>query len=141
MPVHECRGKARCSASIAARSALSTIPLTMGMWVVSLTGPATLGRRAHMRRAALLATVLLFGCPKPPAYPECRDDGDCKDHAQVCINGSCRDCRDDAQCAQKPGTVCRDNACVQKAQCQSSGDCPQGQKCAQNKCVPECTPE
>jgi peptidoglycan-associated lipoprotein len=94
-----------------------------------------------MRRAALLATVLLFGCPKPPAYPECRDDGDCKDHAQVCINGSCRDCRDDAQCAQKPGTVCRDNACVQKAQCQSSGDCPQGQKCAQNKCVPECTPE
>jgi peptidoglycan-associated lipoprotein len=94
-----------------------------------------------MRKLALVAALVLFGCPKPPAYPECRDDGDCKDHAQVCVSGTCRECRDDAQCAQKPGTVCRDNACVQEAQCRANSDCPQGQKCAQNKCVPECTPE
>jgi peptidoglycan-associated lipoprotein len=92
-----------------------------------------------MRRLAPLALVLLFGCPKPPAYPECRNDDDCSGHAEVCINGVCRECRDDAQCAKKPGTVCVSNACQPKAQCQQDQDCPQGQKCAQNKCVPECT--
>jgi peptidoglycan-associated lipoprotein len=92
-----------------------------------------------MRRLAPLALVLLFGCPKPPAYPECRNDDDCGGHAEVCINGVCRECRDDAQCAKKPGTACVSNACQPKAQCQQDQDCPQGQKCAQNKCVPECT--
>ena len=92
-----------------------------------------------MRRLAPLALVLLFGCPKPPAYPECRNDDDCSGRAEVCINGVCRECRDDAQCAKKPGTVCVSNACQPKAQCQQNEDCPQGQKCAQNKCVPECT--
>ena len=93
----------------------------------------------HMRRLAPLALVLLFGCPKPPAYPECRNDGDCSGHAEVCVDGVCRECRDDAQCAKKPGTVCVSNACQPKAQCQQNQDCPQGQKCAQNKCVAECT--
>ena len=92
-----------------------------------------------MRRLAPFALLLLLGCPKPPPYPECRNDDDCKDHAQVCINNVCRECREDAQCAQKPGTVCRDNACQPKQQCQQNKDCPAGQKCAQNKCVPECT--
>ena len=92
-----------------------------------------------MRRLAPFAFLLLIGCPKPPAYPECRNDDDCKDRAQVCVNNVCRECRDDAQCAQKPGTVCRDNACQPKLQCQENKDCPAGQKCAQNKCVPECT--
>jgi peptidoglycan-associated lipoprotein len=92
-----------------------------------------------MRHFAPLALLLLLGCPKPPPYPECRDDGDCKDHAQVCIGGTCKECRDDAQCAQKPGTVCKDNACEPKPQCTTNADCPQGQKCAQDKCVPECS--
>ncbi|HEX9603413.1 MAG TPA: peptidoglycan-associated lipoprotein Pal [Myxococcales bacterium] len=92
-----------------------------------------------MRRLAPLALALLFGCPKPPAYPECRNDDDCSGRAEVCINGVCRECRDDAQCAKKPGTACVNNACQPKAQCQQNQDCPQAQKCAQNKCVPECT--
>jgi peptidoglycan-associated lipoprotein len=92
-----------------------------------------------MRKLAPLALVLLFGCPKPPAYPECRNDDDCSGHVEVCINNVCRECRDDAQCAKKPGTVCVNNACQAKAQCQQNRDCPEGQKCAQNKCVAECT--
>jgi len=92
-----------------------------------------------MRRLVPLALVLLFGCPKPPPYPECRNDDDCSGHTEVCINSVCRECRDDAQCAKKPGTVCVSNACQPKAQCQQNQDCPQGQKCAQNQCVAECT--
>src|SRR5712691_3191452 len=94
-----------------------------------------------MRRLAPFAFLLLLGCPTKPNYPECRNDEDCKEQVQVCISGFCKECRDDAQCAKKPGTVCRDNACVPKAQCQKTSDCPAGQKCAQNKCVPECTEE
>jgi peptidoglycan-associated lipoprotein len=92
-----------------------------------------------MRRLAPLALVLLFGCPKPPAYPECRNDDDCSGRGEVCINNVCRECRDDAQCAKKPGTACVSNACQPKAQCQQNQDCGQGQKCAQGKCVAECT--
>ena len=95
-----------------------------------------------MRRIVLLCGVaLLLGCPgKPPPYPECKNDGDCKDHAQVCIGGTCKECRDDSQCSQKPGTTCQDNICVAKAQCQSSRDCGEGQKCsADKKCVAECS--
>jgi len=92
-----------------------------------------------MRRLAPLALVLVFGCPKPPPYPECRDDGDCSGHGEVCIGNVCRQCRDDAQCASKPGTTCVNNACQPKAQCQRNQDCAQGQKCAQGKCVAECS--
>jgi peptidoglycan-associated lipoprotein len=95
-----------------------------------------------MRRIVLLCGVaLLLGCPpKPLAYPECKNDGDCKDHAQVCIGGTCKECRDDSQCSQKPGTACQDNICVAKAQCQSNRDCGEGQKCsADKKCVAECS--
>jgi len=96
-----------------------------------------------MRRIAILIGFALFlGCrgEKPPAYPECRNDGDCQGHAQVCIGGTCKECRDDSQCSQKPGTTCQDNICVAKAQCQSNRDCGEGQKCsADKKCVAECT--
>jgi peptidoglycan-associated lipoprotein len=74
-------------------------------------------------------------------YPECKVDEECKDHAQVCINGFCKECRDDSQCAAR-GTapmICRDNACAPKPQCTSNKECAAGQKCAQEKCVPECT--
>ena len=92
-----------------------------------------------MRRLAPLALALLFGCPKAPPYPECRNDGDCSARGEVCINNVCRQCRDDSQCANKPGTTCVNNACQPTAQCQRNQDCPTGQKCAQGKCVAECT--
>jgi peptidoglycan-associated lipoprotein len=92
-----------------------------------------------MRRLAPLVLALLFGCPKPPAYPECRNDDDCTGHGEVCVNNVCRQCRDDSQCANKPGTTCVNNVCQPRAQCQRNQDCPSGQKCAQGKCMAECT--
>jgi peptidoglycan-associated lipoprotein len=96
-----------------------------------------------MRRIALLiGFALLLGCPpKPPPYPECRNDEDCKGHdLQVCMGGTCKECRDDSQCSQKPGTTCQGSICVAKAQCQSNRDCGEGQKCsADKKCVAECS--
>ena len=91
-----------------------------------------------MRRPALLLVLAaaLLGCPGKVKYPECKIDEDCKEHTQVCISGSCRQCRDDAQCPA--GQVCKDNACAAKAQCTSSKQCAAGEKCAQDKCVPEC---
>lgn len=86
--------------------------------------------------AILALATLLLGCPGKVSYPECKVDEDCKEHTQVCISGSCRQCRDDAQCPA--GQLCKDNACGPHG-CGTSKDCPPGQKCAQDKCVPECT--
>ena len=99
---------------------------------------------AAMRRPALLLALAasLLACPGKPRYPECKVDEDCQEHTQVCIQGSCRQCRDDAQCPQAPvAQVCKDNACAAKAQCTSNKECAAGQKCAQDKCVPECAAE
>lgn len=88
-------------------------------------------------RALLLALAAsLLACPGKVKYPECKVDEDCKEHTQVCIQGTCRQCRDDAQCLS--AEVCKDNACAPKAQCTSNKECAAGQKCAQEKCVPEC---
>lgn len=95
-----------------------------------------------MRRFALISLLLVLGCPKkPPPYPECRSDEDCKGHElQVCIGGTCKECRDDSQCAYKPGTTCQDSICVAKPQCQTDRDCGEGKKCSPDKkCVAECS--
>src|SRR2546430_13802350 len=56
------------------------------------------------------------------------------------MGGTCKECRDDSQCSQKPGTTCQGSICVAKAQCQSNGDCGEGQKCSPDKkCVAECS--
>ena len=46
----------------------------------SLTRPSPMVSARSMRRLAPLAVALLFGCPKPPADPECRNDDDCSGH-------------------------------------------------------------
>jgi peptidoglycan-associated lipoprotein len=98
-------------------------------------------RRASLEIGLLLALLfpLLAGCPGKPKYPECKTDPDCAEQKQVCVNGFCKECRDDSQC--KGGFVCKANACVPKPQCQKNEDCPAGQKCQADKCVAECTPE
>jgi peptidoglycan-associated lipoprotein len=93
-----------------------------------------------MRRIALVCFALaLAACPGRVQYPECKTDGDCADHGQVCINGFCKECRDDSNCASRPDRpVCRDAICVAKSQCAKNEDCGPGMKCAQDRCVPEC---
>src|SRR5690242_11878947 len=92
-------------------------------------------------RRLLLASLLLAaaGCPKPQ-YPECKSDQDCQSHSEVCINGFCKQCRDDSNCAAFPDKpLCRDAICVAKAECSRNQDCGAGRKCAQSKCVAECS--
>ena len=84
----------------------------------------------------LASTALLMGCPGKSSS-ECKVDQDCSVPTAVCINGFCRECREDAQCKAPDKPVCRDNACA--AQCAANTDCKAGEKCAGAKCVPECT--
>jgi peptidoglycan-associated lipoprotein len=96
------------------------------------------------RSFALLAiAALLAACPSKPTYPECKIDQDCADHGQVCANGFCRECREDANCASKPDKpVCKDAICTAKPQCAKAADCGAGQKCTpEGKCAAECTAE
>ena len=90
-----------------------------------------------MRRIVLAGIVLVAaGCTPHIPYPECRVDDDCADHGEVCLNGLCRQCRDDSNCAAHPDRpLCRDAICVAKPQCAKDGDCGQGMRCAEAKCV------
>src|SRR5260370_21994930 len=89
----------------------------------------------------LLGLLALAACTLKPQYPECKTDPDCAGHGQVCLSGFCKECRDDSNCAaQRDKPVCRDAICV-AAQCAKSEDCAAGLKCAQEKCVPECSDE
>jgi peptidoglycan-associated lipoprotein len=85
-----------------------------------------------------LCALTLAGCPQKLPPGECKADEDCREtpQTQVCINGFCKECRDDAQC--KPGQVCKNNGCAAKAQCAEAKDCQAGQKCTAGKCVAEC---
>src|SRR5882762_2874890 len=104
-----------------------------------------------MRKLAPLALVLLFGCPKPPAYPECRNDDDCSGHVEVCINNVCRECRDDEKCAQNKcvaecteatvqqdcgsGRKCLSGRCAAPDACNVDSECGSGQACVQGRCA------
>jgi peptidoglycan-associated lipoprotein len=70
-------------------------------------------------------------------------DTDCADHGQVCANGFCKECREDANCAAHPDRpVCKDALCVAKPQCAKPEDCAAGQKCSKDgKCTAECSEE
>ena len=99
----------------------------------------TASNLASLFAFAAVAT-LLAACPSKPKYPECSSDPDCAEQKQVCVDKTCKECRDDAQC--KDGFVCKSNACVPKPQCSGAADCPAGQKCtADGKCAAECSAE
>ncbi len=113
--------------------------------------------------AALLALMTACG----PEYPKCEADKHCAKQNEVCVNGFCRQCRDDAQCAQiDPCQECgANNACVRRAGCcksdldcpggrcwkdtpdavtgtcgglcRTDDHCPDGQRCAGGSCVPD----
>lgn len=110
---------------------------------------------------SLACSLSLFsGCK--PTYPKCEKDEHCTEKGEVCVNGQCQECRDEAQCTAKypnekrecnngrcdlkpecradadctavgPGLVCKSNKCV--PECAQDADCPTGKKCAEQKCV------
>jgi len=88
--------------------------------------------------AGLLAlAATLAGCPAQPGYPECKNDAACSGHAQICVNGFCRQCKDDAQC--RSGQQCAAGVCEAKPECADNSACAPGLLCRAGKCTPECS--
>src|SRR5690349_3180725 len=81
--------------------------------------------------AAVGSLLALTGCP--PAYPKCNNDDSCKEHNEVCVEGSCQECATNANC--KEGFVCEANKCQPKPECTATADCGGGKKCKTGKCV------
>jgi hypothetical protein len=70
-----------------------------------------------------------------PTYPDCGADGDCASHGQVCVETSCKQCRDHGQCASMgPCGRCEGNACVKAADCCATDDDCNGGRCRAGKC-------
>ncbi|MBN1959907.1 MAG: OmpA family protein [Deltaproteobacteria bacterium] len=95
------------------------------------------GSRQLLKFAALAASLFFVACK--PTYPKCDQDEHCKEKGEVCVNGQCQECRDDAQCIEKKGEgfICQDARCEPKPECNADADCD-GKVCRANKCVAEC---
>jgi peptidoglycan-associated lipoprotein len=91
-----------------------------GVWLLSLPVSAVL-------------VLLLISCA--PEYPECRNDEDCQrvNPQEFCINGQCRQCRDDSHCQR--GQQCDNGSCQPiPGWCETTADCSGGQVCSENFC-------
>ena len=60
------------------------------------------GRQLALAAVAGALGLVLGGCP--PQYPNCRTDEDCHrvNPSEVCVDGQCRQCRDDSGPARCP---------------------------------------
>lgn len=94
--------------------------------------PALAKFNALLAAAALAA--LTSGCR--PDYPKCKSDDHCSDKGEVCVEGLCKQCSTDANCAE--GFLCQDSACVALPECRADADCGEGRRCRGTKCVPQC---
>lgn len=92
--------------------------------------------------AFVAAALSLSACK--PTYPKCETDEHCKDKGEVCVNGQCQECREDAQCTEKypnEKRECHNGRCDVKPECHADADCSAvgaGLVCRNSKCVPEC---
>jgi peptidoglycan-associated lipoprotein len=94
-----------------------------------------------MRHIPLALWVLglswaLVACPSGPEYPNCNEDEDCAEQGEVCVDGTCQQCRTDAQCAE--GEQCVGGRCEMKPECVRDADCEGNQICRSGKCQLEC---
>jgi peptidoglycan-associated lipoprotein len=96
---------------------------------------------APARRLVTLALLTLAACG--PSYPNCDNDGHCKQKGEYCLDRKCVACRTANHCPNAATDACVDcvaGACVRKAGCCSNNlDCASGQKCSTGKCVAECS--
>lgn len=99
---------------------------------------------------ALLLGLSLGGCKKPE-YPQCKKDKHCKvDLGETCVDGTCQNCKTDAECTDKgEGLVCHEFRCQDPSQIEGGGagggseldgpctqrdDCVGGYACTAGKC-------
>lgn len=93
-------------------------------------------RRASFALSALLTAIFVAAC-SGPTYPKCENDGHCADKGELCVAGSCQQCRTDDNCSD--GQQCTGGRCEAKPECASEGDCPGNQICRSGKCQIECS--
>ena len=66
---------------------------------------------------------------KGPVYPACSSNGDCADHGEFCLNGTCSECAKSSDC-KGACTTCAGGKCEgKKSCCTGPADCPEGTKC------------
>ena len=82
-----------------------------------------------------LLLVLMAGCG--PTYPKCESDDHCSEKGEFCVDGTCQQCRDDANCPE--GQQCKGGRCEVKPECLSDGDCKDNMVCRSGKCQIACT--
>ena len=88
--------------------------------------------QANLFILASLALAFIASCGGPE-YPNCEDDGDCK-QGEFCVNNLCQQCRTDQDCG--PGQTCASGACqATPGYCASNADCAEGERCENNVCV------
>ncbi len=83
---------------------------------------------------AVIALAAMAGCA--PKYPKCEKDSHCEEKGELCVEGTCQQCRDDSTC--EAGQMCKGGACVAKPECASNTDCAGNKICRSGKCQLEC---
>ena len=100
--------------------------------------PATMhGLRPQLLLTSLAAVALLAAAGCTPKYPKCEKDSHCEAKGEVCVEGTCQQCRADDNC--EAGQMCKGGACVAKPECASNGDCAGNKICRSGKCQLECS--
>lgn len=82
---------------------------------------------------ALLGGICLAPAACTPTYPNCKNDGHCKE-GEFCVRGLCQQCRDNEDC--RAGEQCNQGRCENvEGYCETTADCPDGRACVNNRCV------
>ncbi|MCZ7677244.1 MAG: OmpA family protein [Sandaracinaceae bacterium] len=83
---------------------------------------------------AMLALCAMAGCGGPQ-YPNCNNDSHCHT-GEFCVNGTCQRVPPRRErLPLRPAVPGPDGARPSPGYCSSSGDCPSGQECQNNRCV------
>ncbi|BDG08701.1 peptidoglycan-associated lipoprotein Pal [Anaeromyxobacter paludicola] len=88
---------------------------------------------------ALVSLAALAGCRAKPTG-RCTSSKDCADQegfGRVCVDGTCQECGQDADC--KEGFLCEANKCA-PVQCKQPADCGTGKDCQRGRCVTPAAP-
>ncbi len=112
--------------------ALKIVALASVVCALALGGCSSAPKKADSTPVAAPAPAAAAA----PVYPACGGDDHCASQSQVCVAGTCAQCRDVAQCgALGPCGRCEAGMCVKmEGCCAMDTDCPAGGRCRGGKC-------
>jgi len=89
-----------------------------------------------VRTSVVVGILFALGGCTGPKYPKCEKDEHCADKKELCVEGSCQECRAETDCGD--GRQCAGGRCEAKAECGSDAQCTNNQVCRTGKCQTEC---